>query len=78
MVGKGCKIEDLFELLLQVFITIWFWYVMLATLLGGLLLYRIALFTLPGLRPRAMHKHNKSVPIETVEAITNKTSIGDW
>uniref|UniRef100_A0A0P4W3U5 Innexin n=1 Tax=Scylla olivacea TaxID=85551 RepID=A0A0P4W3U5_SCYOL len=62
----------------KVFITIWFWYVILATLLGGLLLYRIALFTLPGLRPRAMHKHNKAVPIETVEAITNKTSIGDW
>nr|AFN25964.1 innexin 1 [Cancer borealis] len=62
----------------KVFITIWFWYVILAILLGGLLLYRIALFTLPGLRPRAMHKHNKAVPIETVEAITNKTSIGDW
>ncbi|XP_050715233.1 innexin inx1-like [Eriocheir sinensis] len=62
----------------KVFITIWFWYVILATLLGGLLLYRISLFTLPGLRPRAMHKHNKAVPIETVEAIANKTSIGDW
>ncbi|MPC13296.1 innexin inx1-like [Portunus trituberculatus] len=62
----------------KVFITVWFWYVILAILLGGLLLYRIALFTLPGLRPRAMHKHNKAVPIETVEAITNKTSIGDW
>ncbi|XP_042208329.1 innexin inx1-like [Homarus americanus] len=62
----------------KVFITVWFWYVILGTLLGALILYRIALFTLPGLRPRAMHKHNKAVPIETVEAITNKTSIGDW
>lgn len=62
----------------KVFIAIWFWYVILAALLGVLLLYRIALVTLPSLRPLAMHKHNKAVPIETVEAITNKTSIGDW
>ncbi|KAK7076167.1 hypothetical protein SK128_021371 [Halocaridina rubra] len=62
----------------KVFITIWFWYVILACLLGGILLYRVALFVVPGLRPRAMHKHNKAVPIETIEAIVNKTSIGDW
>lgn len=62
----------------KVFIMIWFWFVILACLLGALILYRVALFTLPGLRPRAMHKHNKSISLETVQAITNKTSIGDW
>lgn len=62
----------------KVFIAVWFWFVILACLLGAVLLYRVALFVVPGLRPRAMHKHNKSVPIETIEAIVNKTSIGDW
>lgn len=62
----------------KVFILVWFWFVILAILLGALIVYRVALFTMPGLRPRAMHKHNKAVTMETIEAITNKTSIGDW
>ena len=60
----------------KVFIVIWFWYVILASLLGGLLLYRVALLALPRLRPRVMVLHK--VPIKTAAAIIKRISIGDW
>jgi len=62
----------------KIFITIWFWFVILAVILGVLVLYRVALFTLPGLRPLALHKHNRAVKLHTVQEVTSKTSIGDW
>ncbi|RXG56266.1 Innexin inx1 [Armadillidium vulgare] len=62
----------------KTFIFIWFWYVILATLLSSLVLYRLILLAMPGLRPRIMYQHNRAVPIEVFQAFTNKTSIGDW
>lgn len=62
----------------KIFILQWFWFIILACLFGILVLYRIALLVLPGLRPRVMHQHNKAVPLDTLEAFTSKTSIGDW
>ncbi|KAB7502253.1 Innexin inx1 [Armadillidium nasatum] len=62
----------------KTFIFIWFWYVILATLLSFLVLYRLILLAMPGLRPRIMYQHNRAVPIEVFQAFTNKTSIGDW
>uniref|UniRef100_A0A2P2HW92 Innexin n=1 Tax=Hirondellea gigas TaxID=1518452 RepID=A0A2P2HW92_9CRUS len=62
----------------KIFILQWFWFIILASLFGILIIYRLALLLLPGLRPRVMHQHNRAVPIEALQAFTSKTSIGDW
>ncbi|KAA0201477.1 hypothetical protein HAZT_HAZT007217 [Hyalella azteca] len=71
----------------KIFILQWFWFIFLATLFGLLIVYRIMLLALPGLRPRVMHQHNRylntlincrAVPMEALEAFTSKTRIGDW
>lgn len=62
----------------KVFIFMWFWFVILAVLLGALVLFRIALFTIPSLRPRLMHQHNRAVELGVLETFCKKTSLGDW
>ncbi|KAF2358626.1 Innexin [Trinorchestia longiramus] len=62
----------------KIFILQWFWFIILAVLFGVLIIYRILLLTVPGLRPRVMHQHNRAVPMEALEVFTKKTKIGDW
>jgi len=62
----------------KIFIVQWFWFIGLAVLLGLLIVYRILLIVLPGLRPRVMYQHNKAVPLDVFQSFTNRTSIGDW
>ena len=62
----------------KIFILQWFWFIILALLLGCLVLYRLLLLLVPSLRPRVMHQHNRAVPFEVLESFSNKTSVGDW
>lgn len=62
----------------KIFILQWFWFILLACLFGVLILYRLMLIAMPGLRPRVMYQHNKSVPLETFQSFTSRTNIGDW
>lgn len=62
----------------KIFILQWFWFIIIAVLLGVVVLYRLVLIFVPNLRPRVMHQHNRAVPYEVLEAFSNKTSIGDW
>jgi len=62
----------------KIFILQWFWFVVLAVILGLVVLYRLCLVSVPSLRTRILHQHNKSVPMEVIESFTRKTSIGDW
>lgn len=62
----------------KTYIFIWFWYVLLATVLTILILYRLLILLLPKLRPRIMHAKNRSIPLEICEAVARKVDLGDW
>lgn len=62
----------------KTYIFLWFWFIILATLLSLLLLYRIIIITVPKVRPRLLHARNRMVPQEVAAAISRKTDVGDW
>lgn len=62
----------------KTYIVIWFWFIILATLLTLLIIYRAVILTCPSIRPRLLRARNRMVPIEVAEAISRKTNIGDW
>ncbi|KAJ4427812.1 Innexin inx1 [Periplaneta americana] len=62
----------------KTYIFLWFWFMILATMLGLLLLYRLAIILFPSLRPHLLHARNRMVPREVAAAISRKTDIGDW
>lgn len=62
----------------KTYIFIWFWYMILATLLTFVVIYRILMVALPRLRPRLLHVNYKSIPIEVCQSLTRKIELGDW
>lgn len=62
----------------KTYIFIWFWFMILATLLSILIIYRILIISMPKFRPRILHSKNRAVPMEICEAITRKVDLGDW
>lgn len=62
----------------KTYIFIWFWFMILATLLSVLVIYRITILACPKLRPRILHAKNRSIPLEICEAVTRKVALGDW
>lgn len=62
----------------KTYIFIWFWYIILASLLTLLVIYRAFMILMPQVRPRLLHARNKMVPREICEAITKKIDLGDW
>ncbi|XP_018335837.1 innexin inx1-like [Agrilus planipennis] len=62
----------------KTYIFIWFWFMLLATLLAFLVIYRILIIIMPKIRPRLMNAKNKTIPIDVCEAISKKIDIGDW
>lgn len=62
----------------KTYIFIWFWFIILATLLTMLVIYRAVILTCPSVRPRLLRARNRMVPQEVAQAIARKTDIGDW
>ncbi|KAJ8878181.1 hypothetical protein PR048_022648 [Dryococelus australis] len=62
----------------KTYIFLWFWYIILAVLLAGLMVYRALILCLPGVRPKLLHARNRMVPREIAESLSRKTEIGDW
>uniref|UniRef100_A0A1L8E348 Innexin n=1 Tax=Nyssomyia neivai TaxID=330878 RepID=A0A1L8E348_9DIPT len=62
----------------KTYIFIWFWYIILAILLVGLIIYRVMIMTMPALRARILNARNRMVPREVAKSISNKVDIGDW
>ncbi|CAH0558701.1 unnamed protein product [Brassicogethes aeneus] len=62
----------------KTYIFIWFWFMILATLLSILVVYRVIIITCPKIRPKIMHAKNRAIPIEVCEALTRKVDLGDW
>ncbi|CAD7087332.1 unnamed protein product [Hermetia illucens] len=62
----------------KTYVFIWFWFIILAILLIGLLIYRAMIIFLPKIRPRVLNARNRMVPREICQALSNKLDIGDW
>lgn len=62
----------------KTYIFIWFWFMILATLLTLLVCYRALIIALPKFRPRILHSKHKSIPLDICIAITKKVDLGDW
>lgn len=62
----------------KTYIFIWFWFMILATLLSILIIYRITILAFPKLRPRILHAKNRAIPLEICQALTRKVDLGDW
>ncbi|KAG5896209.1 hypothetical protein JTB14_006655 [Gonioctena quinquepunctata] len=62
----------------KTYIFIWFWFMILATMLTVLIIYRIVIITCPKIRPRILHAKNRSIPMEVCRSLCNKIDVGDW
>jgi hypothetical protein len=62
----------------KTYIFIWFWFIILAIMLIGLLIYRSLMLLMPSIRPRILNARNRMVPREVAEVVSRKTDIGDW
>ncbi|XP_058805068.1 innexin inx1 [Phymastichus coffea] len=62
----------------KTYIFIWFWYLILTTLLVGLMLYRAAIIFAPALRPKILQMSSRLLELETCQSITKKIDLGDW
>ena len=60
------------------FVFLWFWFIIIATLLSFLILFRIIIIALPSTRAYIFHFYNRIIPKDTAKAISRKTSLGDW
>lgn len=62
----------------KTYIFIWFWYLILLTMLFGLLIYRLLIIFVPSVRARVLNARNRMVPREIAVAVSKKVDIGDW
>ncbi|XP_034947947.1 innexin inx1 [Chelonus insularis] len=62
----------------KTYIFIWFWYIILAVFLVGLVLYRAAIIFTPSIRPRLLQMNGRFLSIETCQNISKKVDLGDW
>jgi Innexin. len=62
----------------KTYIFLWFWFIILATLLSLLLIYRVVIIAVPAVRPYLLNARNRMVPREIAAAVSRKTDIGDW
>lgn len=62
----------------KTYIFIWFWFMIMATLLTVLILYRILIIAYPKIRPRILHAKNRNIPIEVCKSLCSKVDMGDW
>lgn len=62
----------------KTYIFIWFWYIILAVMLIGLLVYRCLIIFVPSIRAKVLNARNRMVPREIAYAVSKKTDIGDW
>lgn len=62
----------------KTYIFIWFWFIILAIMLVGLMIYRSMIIFMPSIRIRLLNTINRMIPREAAQAIAQKTDLGDW
>lgn len=62
----------------KTYIFIWFWYLILACMLIGLIIYRGIIIFMPSVRPILLNARNRMVPRGIARVVSNKLDLGDW
>lgn len=62
----------------KTYIFIWFWFIILALMLVGLVIYRLMIIFMPSVRVQLLKTINRMVPREAAQGIAQKTDLGDW
>ncbi|EFN83092.1 innexin inx1 [Harpegnathos saltator] len=62
----------------KAYIFFWFWHLLMALLLLGLVVYRLLIIFAPSFRPRLLHMAAKRLPIEICRSVNSKVNLGDW
>lgn len=62
----------------KTYIFLWFWFIIMATLLSLLVVYRAILLAVPRVRPLILHSRNRFVPSDVINGLSNKLELGDW
>lgn len=62
----------------KTYIFLWFWFIIMATLLSVLVVYRAVLLAVPRIRPMVLHAHNRFVSANVIDSISSKLEVGDW
>jgi hypothetical protein len=60
------------------FVFLWFWFIIIATMLSALVMFRIIIIALPSTRAYIFHFYHRHISKDTAAAISRKTSLGDW
>lgn len=62
----------------KIYIFLWFWFVFLAVISGGLLIYRIIVLLCEGFREKVLVHRARLTEREDIEIILGNCDIGDW
>ncbi|XP_020296871.1 innexin inx1 [Pseudomyrmex gracilis] len=62
----------------KTYIFIWFWFILLAIMLIGLIVYRATIIFVPLVRSKLMHLSARLLPIEICRSVSAKVDLGDW
>lgn len=62
----------------KIYVTLWFWLIILACLTSVYLIYMVAIVTLPGLRRNMVMRKAKKEKKDQAFHLVEKSSIGDW
>jgi len=62
----------------KIYVTLWFWFILLAVLTSIYLIYMLAIVSLPGLRRNMVIRKAKQDNRDHAYHLVEKTSIGDW
>jgi len=62
----------------KTYIFIWFWFIILASLIALVVIFRLLIILSPALRVRLMQAGNRRVPFRVVKYVSRNVGIGDW
>lgn len=62
----------------KIYVFLWFWFVFLATITSGLIVYRVLLVFSATIRSRILYYRFHVVPKDDVDVIVARGSLGDW
>uniref|UniRef100_A0A182XA18 Innexin n=1 Tax=Anopheles quadriannulatus TaxID=34691 RepID=A0A182XA18_ANOQN len=62
----------------KTYIFIWFWFIILACFLAGLIVYRAVIIFVPSVRSQLLNARNRMVPRNVAKTISSSLDLGDW
>lgn len=62
----------------KIFIFLWFWFVILATLSSLVVLYRVVIVLIPGVRHAILKMQHRGISKEYTDIVSRRCAVGDW